>query len=111
MAEDEEDLGAFGKSQTYRYPSEDIQRVYELFVKCRGQIHGQKNGHFQKQCSKPVASRDKEVNMAAGDSDDVLVCCVKNTVEDRIMYSGASFYATYCKEELERFKLRSGKVL
>nr|GEV63572.1 retrovirus-related Pol polyprotein from transposon TNT 1-94 [Tanacetum cinerariifolium] len=31
-------------------------------------------------------------------------------VEDRIMNSGASFHATYCKEELERFKLRSGKV-
>ncbi|GJV10676.1 hypothetical protein Tco_1352217 [Tanacetum coccineum] len=53
---------------------------------------------------------DKEVNMAAGDSDDALVCCVKNTVEDRIMDSGASFHATYCKEELEMFKLRSGKV-
>ncbi|GKA51760.1 retrovirus-related pol polyprotein from transposon TNT 1-94 [Tanacetum coccineum] len=26
------------------------------------------------------------------------------------MDSGASFHATYCKEELERFKLRSGKV-
>ncbi|GJW36973.1 retrovirus-related pol polyprotein from transposon TNT 1-94 [Tanacetum coccineum] len=34
------------------------------------------------------------------------VCCV----EDRIMDSGASFHATYCKEELERFKLRSSKV-
>ncbi|GKB03571.1 hypothetical protein Tco_0831714 [Tanacetum coccineum] len=45
--------------------------------------------------------------MAAGDSDDALV---ENTVEDRIMDSGASFHATYCKEELERFKLRSGKV-
>ncbi|GJX63381.1 retrovirus-related pol polyprotein from transposon TNT 1-94 [Tanacetum coccineum] len=67
-------------------------------------------GHFQNQCSKLVASRDKEVNMAAGDSDDALVCCVENTVEDRIMDSGASFHATYCKEELERFKLRSGKV-
>ncbi|GJV72066.1 hypothetical protein Tco_1492061 [Tanacetum coccineum] len=29
----------------------------------------------------------------------------KNMVEDRIMDSGASFHATYCKEELERFKL------
>ncbi|GKB17535.1 hypothetical protein Tco_0851458, partial [Tanacetum coccineum] len=37
-------------------------------------------------------------------------CCVENTVEDRIMDSGASFYATYCKEELERFKLCSSKV-
>ncbi|GKF66967.1 hypothetical protein Tco_0193484 [Tanacetum coccineum] len=50
-----------------------------------------------------------EVNMAR-DSDDSLVCCVENMVEDRIMDSGASFHATYCKEELERFKLRSGKV-
>ncbi|GKE91584.1 retrovirus-related pol polyprotein from transposon TNT 1-94 [Tanacetum coccineum] len=66
-------------------------------------------GHFQNQCLKLVASGDKEVNMAR-DSDDALVCCVKNTVEDRIMDSGASFHATYCKEELERFKLRSGKV-
>ncbi|GJV96504.1 hypothetical protein Tco_1548081 [Tanacetum coccineum] len=34
----------------------------------------------------------------------------KNTVEDHIIDSDASFHATYCKEELERFKLRSGKV-
>ncbi|GJY70677.1 retrovirus-related pol polyprotein from transposon TNT 1-94 [Tanacetum coccineum] len=53
---------------------------------------------------------DKEVNLAR-DSDDALVCCVENTVEDRIMDSGASFHATYCKEELERFKLRSSKTL
>ncbi|GJZ51688.1 retrovirus-related pol polyprotein from transposon TNT 1-94 [Tanacetum coccineum] len=65
---------------------------------------------FQNQCSKLVAARDKVVNMAAGDSDDALVCCVENTVEDRIMDSGASFHATYCKEELDRFRLRSGKV-
>ncbi|GKA07026.1 retrovirus-related pol polyprotein from transposon TNT 1-94 [Tanacetum coccineum] len=52
--------------------------------------------------------RDKEVNMIARASDDVLVCCVENTVEDRIMDFGASFHVTYCKEELERFKLRSG---
>ncbi|GJW59032.1 retrovirus-related pol polyprotein from transposon TNT 1-94 [Tanacetum coccineum] len=67
-------------------------------------------GHFQNQCSKPVTSRDKEVNMAAGDYDDALVCCVENTIDDRIMDSGASFHDTYCKEELERFKLRSRKV-
>ncbi|GJU47310.1 retrovirus-related pol polyprotein from transposon TNT 1-94, partial [Tanacetum coccineum] len=66
-------------------------------------------GHFQNQCLMLVASRDKEVNMAR-DSDDALVCCVENTVEDRIMDSGASFHATYRKEELERFKLRSVKV-
>nr|GEV19920.1 retrovirus-related Pol polyprotein from transposon TNT 1-94 [Tanacetum cinerariifolium] len=48
--------------------------------------------------------------MAVGDSDDALVCCVENTVEDRIMDSGASFHATYCKEELDRFRLRSSKV-
>ncbi|GJW41990.1 hypothetical protein Tco_0070789 [Tanacetum coccineum] len=31
-------------------------------------------------------------------------------VKDHIMDSDASFHANYCKEELERFKLRSGKV-
>ncbi|GJZ09218.1 retrovirus-related pol polyprotein from transposon TNT 1-94 [Tanacetum coccineum] len=67
-------------------------------------------GHFQNQCLKLVASRDKVVNMAAGDYDVALVCYVKNTVKDRIMDSGALFHATYCKEELERFKLRSDKV-
>nr|GEY34733.1 retrovirus-related Pol polyprotein from transposon TNT 1-94 [Tanacetum cinerariifolium] len=50
------------------------------------------------------------VNMVARDSDDALVCCFDNNVEGRIMDSGASFNATYCKEELERFKLCSGKV-
>ncbi|GKA58054.1 retrovirus-related pol polyprotein from transposon TNT 1-94, partial [Tanacetum coccineum] len=92
----EEALGAFGESQTYRQN-----------ITC---WNCNQKGHFQNQCSKLVASRDKVVNMAVGDSDDALVCCVENTVEDRIMDSGASFHATYCKEELERFKLRSGKV-
>ncbi|GJS04595.1 hypothetical protein Tco_0321103, partial [Tanacetum coccineum] len=67
-------------------------------------------GHFQNQSSKLVASRGKEVNIAAGDSDDALICCVENTVEDRIMDFGASFHATYYKEELDRFKLCSSKV-
>nr|GEV22686.1 hypothetical protein [Tanacetum cinerariifolium] len=44
-----------------------------------------------------------------GDYDDALVCCVENTVKDRIMDSGASFHATYYKEELDRFRLRSSK--
>ncbi|GKD07032.1 hypothetical protein Tco_1186717, partial [Tanacetum coccineum] len=48
--------------------------------------------------------------MTATDSDDALVCCVENTVEDHIMDSGVLFHATYCKEELKRFKLRSGKA-
>nr|GEX47688.1 hypothetical protein [Tanacetum cinerariifolium] len=67
-------------------------------------------GHFQNQCSKLVASMDKEVKMAAEDYINALVCCVENTVEHRIMDSGASFHATYCKKELVRFKLRFGKV-
>ncbi|GKE66800.1 retrovirus-related pol polyprotein from transposon TNT 1-94, partial [Tanacetum coccineum] len=54
--------------------------------------------------------KDKEVNQATRDSYDALVCCVENTAEDRIMDSGASFHATYSKEELERFKIRTGKV-
>nr|GEY20387.1 hypothetical protein [Tanacetum cinerariifolium] len=67
-------------------------------------------GHSQNQCPKPVTSKDKEVHMAVRDYDDALVCCTENTVDDRIMDSGASFHATYCKEELEKFKLRSNKV-
>ncbi|GJU19780.1 retrovirus-related pol polyprotein from transposon TNT 1-94 [Tanacetum coccineum] len=58
-------------------------------------------------------NRNKSKSWKIGEirySDDALVCYVENTVEDRIMDSGASFHATYCKEELERFKLRSGKV-
>ncbi|GKD59085.1 retrovirus-related pol polyprotein from transposon TNT 1-94 [Tanacetum coccineum] len=39
--------------------------------------------------------------MAAEDYDDALVCCVENTIDDRIIDSGASFHATYCKEELK----------
>ncbi|GJU68839.1 hypothetical protein Tco_1255098 [Tanacetum coccineum] len=35
---------------------------------------------------------------------------LQNTIEDRIIDSGASFHATYCKEEIERFKLCSDKV-
>ncbi|GJV73465.1 retrovirus-related pol polyprotein from transposon TNT 1-94 [Tanacetum coccineum] len=54
--------------------------------------------------------KDKEVNTAARDFGNALVCCVKNTVKDHIIDFGASFHATYYKEELERFKLRSGKV-
>ncbi|GJU99346.1 retrovirus-related pol polyprotein from transposon TNT 1-94, partial [Tanacetum coccineum] len=53
---------------------------------------------------------DNEVHMAVRDYDDALVCCVKNTVEVRIMDSGASFHFTFCKEELEKFRLRSSKV-
>ncbi|GKB93236.1 retrovirus-related pol polyprotein from transposon TNT 1-94, partial [Tanacetum coccineum] len=48
--------------------------------------------------------------MATGNYDDALVCCVENTIDDRIMDFGASLHATYCKEELEMFKLCFGKV-
>ncbi|GJV68833.1 putative RNA-directed DNA polymerase [Tanacetum coccineum] len=43
------------------------------------------------------------------DYDDELICCVKNMIEDRIMDFGALFHATFCKEELERFRLRTSK--
>nr|GEZ21723.1 retrovirus-related Pol polyprotein from transposon TNT 1-94 [Tanacetum cinerariifolium] len=61
---------------------------------------------YQKKLHEPLV----EAKPTAGDYDDALACCVENTVEDRIMDSGASFNATYCKEELERFKQCSGKV-
>nr|GEU85895.1 retrovirus-related Pol polyprotein from transposon TNT 1-94 [Tanacetum cinerariifolium] len=68
---------------------------------------GRKQDRGQKQNR---ASKDKEVHMAVKDYDDEFVCCVENTINDRIMDSSASFHATYCKEELERFKLCSDKV-
>ncbi|GKD48591.1 hypothetical protein Tco_1277567 [Tanacetum coccineum] len=72
-----------------------------------GYDRGQEAEQKQVEIMEDRRDKGKEVNMAAGDSDDALV---KNTVEDRIMDSSASFHATYCKEELERFKLRSDKV-
>nr|GEX28534.1 retrovirus-related Pol polyprotein from transposon TNT 1-94 [Tanacetum cinerariifolium] len=66
-------------------------------------------GHFKNQCSKPVTSKDKKVNMVARDYDDALVCCVENMIDDRIIDSNALFHATNYKEELERFKLRSAR--
>ncbi|GKF11914.1 retrovirus-related pol polyprotein from transposon TNT 1-94, partial [Tanacetum coccineum] len=48
--------------------------------------------------------------MAVRDYDDALVCCVDNTVEDHIMDSDSSFHPTFCKEELEKFRLYTGKV-
>ncbi|GJX07241.1 hypothetical protein Tco_0195173, partial [Tanacetum coccineum] len=52
-----------------------------LFVSAeRDKIQGQRvrQANFQNQCSKLVAFRDKEVNMAARDFDDALVCCVED---------------------------------
>ncbi|GKB32448.1 retrovirus-related pol polyprotein from transposon TNT 1-94 [Tanacetum coccineum] len=82
----------------------------------RKQDRGQKQNKSRSKSKKRGQSKnrqditDKEVNMAAGDYDDAFVCCVENTIDDRIMDFGALFHATYCKEELERFKLRFGKV-
>ncbi|GJZ50788.1 hypothetical protein Tco_0605303, partial [Tanacetum coccineum] len=74
-----------------------------------GTTKGRKQNRNMSKSWKIGDIKDKEVNMEARDFDDVLVCCVENTIKVRIMDSGASFHATYCKEELERFKLRSGK--
>ncbi|GJT53011.1 hypothetical protein Tco_0988065 [Tanacetum coccineum] len=72
-----------------------------LSVKEKGK--GRKQDRGQKQNKSRSKSKKR-----AGDYDDALVCCIENTIDDRIMDSGASLHATYCKEELERFKLRSG---
>ncbi|GJY29685.1 retrovirus-related pol polyprotein from transposon TNT 1-94 [Tanacetum coccineum] len=104
----EEALGAFGKSQTYRAEDRYRGRRYD-----RGQEADQKQVKIMNDRRDKVQEEyhvDKEVNQAARDSDDALVCCIENTVEDRIMDFGALFHATCCKEKLERFKLRSGKV-
>ncbi|GJY71033.1 retrovirus-related pol polyprotein from transposon TNT 1-94 [Tanacetum coccineum] len=74
--------------------------------KIKAGVKSKTEGRSRTERLKPVASKDKEVNMAIRDYDDALVCCVENTIEDRIMDSGASFHATFCKEELEKFRLR-----
>ncbi|GJS12560.1 retrovirus-related pol polyprotein from transposon TNT 1-94 [Tanacetum coccineum] len=84
----------------------NLQRTY---IGTEGTTKGRKRNINNSKSWKIGEIKDKEVNMAR-DSDDALVCCVENTVEDRIMDSGALFLATYCKKELESFKLRSGKV-
>ncbi|GJV18876.1 retrovirus-related pol polyprotein from transposon TNT 1-94 [Tanacetum coccineum] len=126
----EEALGAFGKIQTYRYEGFVISprvgqallqlvtsREYTNYLlsaedRYRGRGYDRGQEAEQKQVKIMEDRRDKlqAEYHAARDSDDTLVCCVENTVEDRIMDYGASFHATYCKEELERFKLCSGKV-
>ncbi|GJR65818.1 methionine gamma-lyase-like protein [Tanacetum coccineum] len=78
--------------------------------KGRGYERGREAEQKQVEIMKDRRDKVQEEYHAARDSNDALVCYVENTVEDRIMDSGASFHATYCKEELERFKLRSGKV-
>nr|GEW43891.1 retrovirus-related Pol polyprotein from transposon TNT 1-94 [Tanacetum cinerariifolium] len=60
-------------------------------------------------CSKPIASKDKEVHLAVRDYSDTLNCCIEITIDDPIMDFATSFHATYCKEELERFRLRFSK--
>ncbi|GJY12704.1 retrovirus-related pol polyprotein from transposon TNT 1-94 [Tanacetum coccineum] len=83
-----------------------IRRCFRSLCQKLNLQNSNQKGHFQNQCLKLVASKDKEVNIEARNSDDALVCCLKNTVEDHIMDSGASFHATYCKQKSERFKLR-----
>ncbi|GKA57889.1 hypothetical protein Tco_0757077 [Tanacetum coccineum] len=77
--------------------AEDIQRVLELFVKCRRQRQGQK--------ARQRAKAEQR------DYDDELICCVKNTIEDCIMDFGASFHATFCKEELESLTLKDVRYI
>ncbi|KAJ0496010.1 putative RNA-directed DNA polymerase [Helianthus annuus] len=65
------------------------------------------HGHFRSQCTKPHRDK-KEVNSTTtSDSQDALICCVENTVEDWIMDSGASFHATSSTKKMKN--LRTGK--
>nr|GEZ60943.1 retrovirus-related Pol polyprotein from transposon TNT 1-94 [Tanacetum cinerariifolium] len=75
-----------------------------------GTTEGMKQNRNKSKSFKIRDIKDKKVNQAARDSDDALVCCVEYTVKDRMMDSGASLHATYFKEELKWFKLRSSKV-
>nr|GEU75446.1 reverse transcriptase domain-containing protein [Tanacetum cinerariifolium] len=60
-------------------------------------------------CTEVCAGAIYPNKVATRDSDDALVRYVENTIKDCIMDSGSSFHTTYCKQELERFKLRSDK--
>nr|GEX71684.1 hypothetical protein [Tanacetum cinerariifolium] len=57
------------------------------------------------------ASKDKEVHMTVRDYDDTLVCCIENAIKDCIMDFGASFHATYYKEELESWTLKDVRYI
>nr|GEY74621.1 retrovirus-related Pol polyprotein from transposon TNT 1-94 [Tanacetum cinerariifolium] len=92
-----------------------IKALSNMYDKHSASNKGSKSRHREEarsktECSKPVASKDKEVYMAVSDYDDALVCCIENMIEDHIMDSSASFHATFFKEELESFRLRSSKV-
>ncbi|GJX22832.1 retrovirus-related pol polyprotein from transposon TNT 1-94 [Tanacetum coccineum] len=73
----------------------------------RKQDKRQKQNRGRSKSKKRCQSKN---NQDITDYDDALVCCVENTNEDRIMDSRASFHATFCKEELEKLRLRSGKA-
>ncbi|VFQ76130.1 unnamed protein product [Cuscuta campestris] len=61
-------------------------------------------GHFKNQCTKPPSDK-KEVNAATtSDSDDVLICCVEDTVESWIMDSGASFHAIFSSRKMKNLR-------
>ncbi|GKC01435.1 hypothetical protein Tco_0987571 [Tanacetum coccineum] len=98
------------KTKTSREYTNYLLSAEDIYTGAKGTTEGRNHNRNKSKSWKIGEIKDMEVNMAVRDFDDTLVCCVENTVEDRIMDSGASFHATYCKEELERFKLRSGKV-
>ncbi|GJS20058.1 retrovirus-related pol polyprotein from transposon TNT 1-94 [Tanacetum coccineum] len=86
-----------------------LQQSVRTDTGAEGTTKGRKQNRNKSKTWKTGEIKYKQ-NITSKDSKDALVCCVENMVADRIMDSGASFHATYCKEELERFKLRSGKV-
>ncbi|GJS32704.1 hypothetical protein Tco_0531086 [Tanacetum coccineum] len=79
-----------------------LQQLMRTDTGAEGTIKGRKQNRNKSKSWKigEIKYRDKKVNMAAGDFGDALVCCVENTVKDRIMDYGASFHATYCIEEI-----------
>ncbi|GJR00315.1 retrovirus-related pol polyprotein from transposon TNT 1-94 [Tanacetum coccineum] len=97
------------KTKTSREYTNYLLSAEDIYTGAKGTTEGRNHNRNKSKSWKIGEIKDKEVNMTARDSHDTLVCCLEITVEDCIMDSGASFHATYCKEELERFKLRSGK--
>ncbi|GKC10940.1 hypothetical protein Tco_1007722 [Tanacetum coccineum] len=66
-----------------------MQKQYQQRTNTRaeGTTEGKKQNRNKSKSWKIGERKDKEVNQAARDPDDALVCCVENTVEDLIMDS------------------------
>ncbi|GJZ43314.1 hypothetical protein Tco_0590569 [Tanacetum coccineum] len=84
-----------------------LQQLVRIYTRVEGTTEGMKQNSIKSKSWKIGERKDKVVNMAAGDSDDALVCCVENMVEYHIMDSGfgyvvlkTSFYTSWTLKDV-----------